>query len=61
MTVGELREIINDPDLPGDTPLWVHTTMQGKISSWDWELIGAHRTPTGDETHLMLDLEGHFG
>lgn len=61
MTVGDLREIINDPDIPDDAPVWVHTTIQGKVSSWDWELIGAHGTLAGEGKRLTLQLEGHFG
>jgi len=45
MTVAELREILNDPDLPPDTPVRVQTTH--RVSTWEWTLEAASVTLAG--------------
>jgi hypothetical protein len=59
MTVGELREIINDPDIPDNTPLRLLTRISGKFSSWEWELTGAHGTLAGEDRNLTQQLDAH--
>jgi len=54
MTVSELREILNDPDLPDDLPIRVQTQL--KISTWEWNLDGAHGQLAGRDPHLVLEL-----
>jgi len=58
MTVAELREILNDPDLPPDTPVRVQTTH--RVSTWEWTLEAASVTLAGDRTMmspcLVLEL-----
>lgn len=54
MTVADLLEILADPDLPPDTPVKVQTGY--RISTWEWELEGAHATLAGPGRHLVLEL-----
>jgi hypothetical protein len=58
MTVAELREILNAPDLPGDLPVRIQTTH--RVSTWEWTLESARLTLAGDRTLvspcLVLEL-----
>lgn len=58
MTVAELLEVLNDPDLPGDLAVRVLTGY--RISTWEWTLEGARLTLAGDRTMvspcLVLEL-----
>jgi len=54
MNVADLREILNDPDLPPDTPVKVQTA--GRYSTWEWTLEGAHGQLAGVDRHLVLEL-----
>ena len=54
MTVSDLREILNDPDLLPDTPIRVQTSH--RISTWEWTLESAHGTLAGPDRHLVLEL-----
>jgi hypothetical protein len=61
MTVADLREILNDPDLPPDTPVRVQVghDLGGRTywSTWAWwTLEGAHGTLAGPDRHLVLEL-----
>jgi hypothetical protein len=59
MTVGDLREIINDPDISDDTPLRLLTTIHGKMSRWEWDLVGAYGTLAGEDRALTLQLDAY--
>jgi hypothetical protein len=58
ITVADLREILNDPDLPGDLPVRILTGY--RISTWEWTLERARLTLAGDRTMvspcLVLEL-----
>lgn len=59
MTIGELRELINDEDIPDDTPLRILTSIEGKISTWEWILNGAYGQMVGNNKHLTLEIHGY--
>jgi hypothetical protein len=54
VTVGDLREIINDAEIPPETPIRVMTARG--ISTWEWSLDGAHAQLAGEDAHLTLEL-----
>jgi hypothetical protein len=54
MTVGELREILNDPLIPDHTPVRL-ASSDGRV--WAVELVGAHGALAGPDPQLMLELE----
>lgn len=53
-TVGDLRELLADPDLDPAMPLRVSTSY--RHSSWEWDLVGANGTLSGQGWHLTLEL-----
>jgi hypothetical protein len=62
VTVDDLREILNAPDLPGDLPVRVHITLDGRLvtpkwsSTFEWEPDGAHGQLAGPERRFVLEL-----
>jgi hypothetical protein len=53
-TVADLREIINDPDLPDTLP--VRVQLGPFLGTFDWDLNGAHGALAGPDPHLVLEL-----
>lgn len=54
VTVADLREVLTDPDLPPDTP--VRVQIGYRVSTWEWQLQGAHATLAGPGRRLVLEL-----
>lgn len=54
MTVGELREILNDPAIGDDTPVLIATADD---RPWLVDLIGAYGAMAGPDPYLVLEME----